>query len=301
MSLIDYNLFGKVNKVEQSIERLKAFEPEEGYFLAFSGGKDSIVIERLAAMAVVKYDPHYHITTLDPPELIRFINRNYADVVRDRPTMNAWNLIVKNCMPPTRKCRYCCKVLKEEHGKGRISVTGVRWDESNNRQANQGLFTIRGKRAQKKAQANKAIFTVPKSGGVVMNEDNSATRRTVEMCYRTSKTIINPIIDWTGEDVWEFIRAEKIPYCELYDEGFDRIGCVGCPMSGDNRYKEFERWPKIKERYIKTFDRMIEARIDRGLATTWRSGEEVFCWWMEEAQDIGELKGQMSIFEDTEG
>lgn len=31
------------SKVEKSIERLKAFEPKEGYYLAFSGGKDSVV------------------------------------------------------------------------------------------------------------------------------------------------------------------------------------------------------------------------------------------------------------------
>lgn len=65
-----------------------------------------------------------------------------------------------------------------------------------------------------------------------MNYDGDAGRRTVELCYRTNKTIVNRIIDWTDEDVWEFLRAYKIPYCELYNEGFKRLGCIGCPLGG---------------------------------------------------------------------
>ena len=79
--LIEKTLFGEtVDKVEIAIKRLKQFEPPEGYFLAFSGGKDSIVIKKLADMAGVKYDAHYSNTTIDPPELIRFMRQNYKDV-----------------------------------------------------------------------------------------------------------------------------------------------------------------------------------------------------------------------------
>ena len=54
VSLIENTLSGSVDKVQRSIERLRLFEPEDGYFLAFSGGKDSVVIHRLAQMAGVK-------------------------------------------------------------------------------------------------------------------------------------------------------------------------------------------------------------------------------------------------------
>lgn len=76
MSLIEHNLFGKIDKVQQAIDRFKAFEPEDGYYLAFSGGKDSVVIKRLAEMANVKFDAHYNITSVDPPELVKFIKRH---------------------------------------------------------------------------------------------------------------------------------------------------------------------------------------------------------------------------------
>ena len=74
MALITTDLFGHtVDKVQRSIDRIKAFEPSEGYFLCFSGGKDSIVIKRLAELAGVKFDAHYSVTTVDPPELTHYI------------------------------------------------------------------------------------------------------------------------------------------------------------------------------------------------------------------------------------
>ena len=133
-----------VDKVQIAINRYKAFEPPEGYFLAFSGGKDSVCIKALADMAGVKYDAHYNVTSVDPPELVRFIKEKYPDVSRDIPhdtdekPITMWNLIPKKKMPPTRLARYCCSVLKESAGIGRITVTGVRWAESLRRKENQG-------------------------------------------------------------------------------------------------------------------------------------------------------------------
>ena len=81
------------------------------------------------------------------------------------------------------------------------------------------------------------------------------------MCYKTHTTTINPIIDWSDGEVWEFIKEYNIPYCCLYDEGFKRLGCIGCPMGTvKNRKREFERWPKYKALYLKAFEQMIENR-----------------------------------------
>ena len=91
--------------------------------------------------------------------------------------------------------------------------------------------------------------------------DNRANARMVEMCYKTHTTLINPIIDWTTEEVWEFIHEYNIPYCSLYDEGFKRLGCIGCPMgSKEQREYEFKRWPKYKALYLRAFEKMIENR-----------------------------------------
>ena len=290
MSLIDYNLFGKIDKVQMAIDRLKAFEPEEGYIVADSGGKDSTCIVALAKMAGVKHQAVYNVTTVDPPELVRFVKTKHPDTRmeishdKDGNALSMWNLIPTYKIPPTRKIRYCCEALKESQNKGRVTVTGVRRAESSNRKRNQGAVTIFGKGADRIPEVQATDFLSTARGGVVLNDDNDEVRRAVEVCYRTRKTLVNPIIDWSDEDVWEFIRAEHLPYCELYDCGFKRLGCIGCPMgTGKGQARDFAAYPKYKELYLKAFQRMIDARNESGRVSRmeWSTPEEVMAWWTE--------------------
>lgn len=109
----------------------------------------------------------------------------------------------------------------------------------------------------------------------MLNNDNEDSRKMIEQCYKQTKTVVNPIIDWLDEDVWEFIHEYKIPYCKLYDEGYKRLGCIGCPMgSVESRYRAFERYPKYKQAYIRAFDRMIEVRNGGGYRQDLQTGEE---------------------------
>lgn len=290
-------------KVKASIERLKAFEPPEGYYLAFSGGKDSVVCKALLDMAGCKYDATYRITTVDPPELVQFIKEKHPDVVREYPRYNdgsvatMWNLIPKKLMPPTRLVRYCCQVLKESGGDGRMTVTGVRWAESYKRKNNQGAVTIMSGSANEAKESES--FRVTGSGGFVLVNDNDESRRVVESCYKRHKTTINPIIEWTDADVWEFIKGEGVSYCGLYDEGFSRLGCIGCPMAAKHgREREFARWPKYKAMYLRAFEKMLKERKRKGkLDGTWRMGTgplDVFNWWME----YDTLPGQIDLLEE---
>jgi phosphoadenosine phosphosulfate reductase len=171
MALIEETLFGTVDKVQIAIDRLKAFEPADGYWLAFSGGKDSVVIKRLAQMAGVKFEAHYSVTSVDPPELVRFIKDVHPDVSFDIPQdkngkpITMWNLIPKKGMPPTRIARYCCKDLKESSGRGRVTLTGVRWAESNNRKNNQGSVTFTEKGIGRVISEYTENFTQTNRGG----------------------------------------------------------------------------------------------------------------------------------------
>ena len=119
----------------------------------------------------------------------------------------------------------------------------------------------------------------------------------VEQCYTRQKTLINPIIDWDDSDVWTFIKSEGIPYCGLYEEGFHRIGCIGCPMARiHNRERQFARWTKYYEQYLRSFQKMLDVRRERGLGGTWGSEatpEDVMRWWMEDKN----LDGQLSWLE----
>lgn len=158
------------DKVKTAIERLKAFEPKEGYYLAFSGGKDSVVCKALCDMAGVKYEAVYRVTSVDPPELVRFIKEHHPDVRfeiprdKDGKPITMWNLIPRKMMPPTRVGRYCCESLKESAGDGKMTVTGVRWAESYNRKENQGLVTVVGKKKKGEIE-NDPNFMLTNQGG----------------------------------------------------------------------------------------------------------------------------------------
>jgi len=237
------NLIPSISPENRAIQRLVSFAPPDGYYLAFSGGKDSICLKHLADMSGVKYDAHYNITSADPPELVQFIRKFHPDVIFDRPETTMWKLIPSGhgLMPPTRLARYCCEHLKERGGEGRVVLTGVRAQES------------------------------------------SARKRTgvTRQCPKNNKVLVNPIIDWTELEVWEHIRHYELPYPELYDQGFSRLGCIGCPMkNSDGQKKDFSRWPKYRAMYIKAFEKMLIERRRRNLKTSWIDAEGVMSWWL---------------------
>lgn len=266
--------------------------------MAFSGGKDSQCIYHLCQMAGVKFDAHYSVTSVDPPELVQFIKRQYPDVIFDLPRyadgsrITMWNLIQKHLIPPTRMVRYCCEELKESRGEGRVVVTGVRWAESARRKASHDVAIIKGKpkTTGKMAQELGADYRFNKSGSLVLNDDNDTARRMVEHCYRTQKVMVNPIVDWETEDVWTFLgEIAKVPHCCLYDQGFKRLGCIGCPMNVVNAAADLERWPKYKELYLRAFARMLKTREEAGKDNLhprdWSTPEKVMSWWLMEPQE----------------
>lgn len=278
-------LFRLEEKIAHAVSYLKMFEAAalamspEGYYLAFSGGKDSQVIYQLAVMARVKFTAHYHITTVDPPELFYFIRKEYPDVYMDKPETTMWDLIVKKGFPPTRMVRYCCSDLKERGGEGKFVLTGVRWEESRKRK-------------------NRKLVEIDGHGDLFLNSDNDKKRRLIENCQIKGKRFLNPIIDWTDEEVWVFIHRYVHRYCELYDLGFSRIGCIGCPLvSRRKREKEFARYPKFKEAYIRAFARMLQERPPKPIQeTSWKNAEEVYQWWLYgTVKKEQQVSGQLSL------
>lgn len=285
--LIENTLFGIQDKEQIAIDRLKAFEPEEGFFVAYSGGKDSEVILDLVKRSGCKYDAHFVVTSVEAPETIYFIRKEHPEVIWEFPkytdgkVKTMWNLIPKKSMPPTRLARYCCAELKECSGDGRLTVTGTRWAESINRKNNQGKITIMqpGKKVKKKLLENENFMSTNR-GGVILNNDNDESRKMVEHCMRRTKTVLNPIIDWSDDEVWEYIHKYDLPINPLYKNGHRRVGCVGCPMN-TNAKSELEEYPKIKKLYLRAFDKMLNSMRLKGIKCMWKDADDVMDWWLK--------------------
>jgi len=238
------HLFG--NKVDDAIERLRGYEEltkGEGFYLAFSGGKDSCVIKALADMAGVKYDAHYNVTTIDPPELTYFVREHHKDVLWNYPA-DAFLKKLTTKGFPIRQGRWCCEYLKESHGSGRMILTGIRWAESARR---------------------------------------SKRRMVEACYHDPGKRYLHPIIDWTEGDVWEFIRVNEIPYCKLYDEGAKRIGCLFCPMAKvEEKLESLKKHPRFAAAFVRAFQKLKENREAAGKTSCdrWADGQEMFDWWI---------------------
>lgn len=167
-------------------------------------------------------------------------------------------------------------------GGGRLKVTGVRWAESARRKKSHGEVTITDKKMKDIAEQeySNIAYKVTPQGGIALPLDNRENAQMVEQCYRTRSTTVNPIIDWTDAEVWEFIHEYKVPYCDLYDKGYKRLGCIGCPMSS-NQMKELEAYPKYKHLYLLAFGKMLEQMTDSKKITSWTSPESVMQWWFK--------------------
>lgn len=270
-------------KIDTAISVLKMFEPSDGYYLCYSGGKDSDCIRILSALAGVNCDIVHNLTTVDAPETVNYV-RSIPGVIISYPEITMWKLIVKKGFPPTRLARYCCSFFKERGGFGRLKMTGVRKSESVQRSKNSDLIKIIGKpRNTIKMADNLGIeYRVTSYDGIILNMDNSNSRRLVENCYRTRQALINPIIDWSDNDVWSFLHFYGCDGNPLYHCGEKRIGCIGCPMQGSRGMKsDFEKYPIYKKNYIRSFDKMLVALRARGKnITSWNTGIDVFRWWV---------------------
>lgn len=153
-----------------------------------------------------------------------------------------------------------------------------------------------GKKAKKrKGRGIYEIIAKNQTNRVIRNNDNNETRQTFETCQKYDKYALNPIIDWSDYEVWEFIRAYKLKYNPLYDKGYKRVGCVGCPMSSRQK-QEFNYYPKFKANYIRACQKFVDSHKDIAERLKWRSGEDMFAWWVS-GKAIQKDSGQMT-FED---
>jgi len=234
------------NKIKYSIDLLRKYEAtalkmnSEGYYLAFSGGKDSQVIYELCKMPGVKFKAHFSCTTVDPKEVLHFIHDKYPDVIWHRPEKSMFKLIENNISLPMRNNRFCCRLIKEIGGIKSVVITGVRKAESRSRQSHKEIL---------------------------------------HQCIKGEDRIqIAPILEWRTFEIWEFIKNHIGYYCQLYDLGFRRIGCVACPSA---YYKTRQKELLISPRFRYAYKKAIQKCIDLGNYNDFDNADDVFNWWIQ--------------------
>lgn len=262
--------------------------------------KDSRVLGHLMRRAGVRHFYMHSVTGIDPPELVYFQRTNFQ-VYRDMGYLtydvmyqySMWQLMRRKKIPPLRKVRYCCEHLKErpvpQQGRAILSL-GVRKYESVGR--------------RKKRDELEIVSDKKRGDNIIMPFDNSEKRRIFETCYQDNQRRINPLAYWTDSDIWSYSKDVGLKQCGLYNEGFTRLGCIGCPMARRvGREQEFRRWPKFKAQYLRTFGHMLEDRRALGLPVLEFAStpEQWFEWWLNDKAAEKADGNQLTLWGYAEG
>ena len=245
------------------------YDPDKGFFVGFSGGKDSQALYHMMQLCDVPMHAYFSPTSIDPAENIRFIRKNYPEVEFTKIDKSIFDVFREMKVLPSMKIRWCCAYFKEKGGEGKVVCTGVRKAESVRRSKRNEIevsgHKFSGHMDEFEDWQEKRIRKKMKN----LNQDQfSDAKQTEVRCINgKDKILLNPIIEWSEEDVWEFLnKVVEVPHCELYDEGYTRIGCIGCPMATTkNQIKQFKRWPHVKEKWIRA---IMDVRRESILANT---------------------------------
>ena len=264
MNNLDKKIAYSVNLLRKAEPMALRLDPENGFYLAFSGGKDSQALYHIAQMAGVKFKAHMNLTSVDPPDVIRFVRQQYPDVELIKPKMSIYDLAKKKHILPTRNFRWCCAEFKEISGSGKVTLIGIRKQESARRYKRNEFET---------GKNGKALF----SGNFDQWEEHEETM--VTCVGGKDKILVSPIIYWTERDVWKFLNeVVKVPHCKLYDEGYRRIGCILCPMSNyKQKIKDCQRFPHARHKWIQTIQKLIDGGY---INHNFQDAEFGFNWWI---------------------
>lgn len=218
-------IFGE-SKIDEAINFIREHEPPEGYFLGYSGGKDSEVLLHLAKASGVKFQAYYLATGIDPPEVVKHIKKNHPEVTFLRPKKSFYQDIWHHGYP-MRQTRWCCNTLKKHPAR-----------QSPLKHRLLGLRAEEGKRGK-----------MPR----------------IQWHNKEKQWLYKPIFRWLEWEIWEYIDRNNLPYCSLYDEGFGRLGCIVCPFFCNpnprilNMHRD--RWPK----QYAAFERAMKLLFDNWL------------------------------------
>lgn len=273
-----------VDLIRKSEKIALRYDPEDSFYNTFSGGKDSQVLYHIVKMSGVKFKSHMSLTSIDPPQVIRFVRSEYPDVEMEKPKMSIFQDAIKRKILPTMRIRWCCADFKETAGAGKVTLIGIRAEESS-RRAKRHEVEISNKKfsgniEQFEEYQQEAVAKKMKTLKRKLNEDEfSLVNENEVRCVGGKDSIlVSPIFKWTEKDVWTFLNTLGIKHCELYDQGYHRIGCILCPMSQPKqKRREVKDFPHVKRGWIKAIKAIRRGGVQQGQPIS--PFKDGYLWW----------------------
>lgn len=126
------------------------------------------------------------------------------------------------------------------------------------------------------------MSTTNKTGTITDTTIDEFTREkeTQAECHmgQREKIVVNPILDWTDEDVWTYLNDfVKVPHCPVYDTGRKRVGCLFCPMKTQ---KEIIRDAKEYPHQFKRLKQVILTLSKNRTSYFYGNPKAYFEWWV---------------------
>lgn len=232
-------------EIEQiAIERIQKFAKlaEKMKFevcLGFSGGKDSQVVYDLCKRSGISFKTYFN-HAFESPETLRFIREHYPDVIwrRDYKYGFIENIKIRGFLPTVQKA-FCCDNYKHNPKYAdKCSIVGVRRQESSKR-ASRTAISFKNKTTKKK-------MSVEVSEYFKENCQSVGTASVIQLL---------PIVDWTKDNVWDYIHSYQLPVNPEYEHS-ERVGCIVCPKANfTSNYKSLIKYPKLINAFISARNR----------------------------------------------
>lgn len=284
-----WNLDQKIDHTLGAIEQFYNYTGGRCY-ISFSGGKDSTVLLHLARMRYPQIRAMFILTGNEYPEIARFV-RSFENIDIVRPKIKFRDVISKYGFPLISKEQamymHDAKYTKSEKmrylringrdGNGRQGMISKKWQfmlEAPFDISEECCHYLKKKPAR---DYEKQTGLRPIIGTMV---SESTLRKQKYM--KTSCNVLDgensasyPLSIWNDSDIWDFIHKYNIKYCELYDKGFDRTGCMVC---GFGLQYDRERLCRLEGLHKKAFDTFMSyenngIRFDDAINFTFNGGK----------------------------
>lgn len=237
--------------------------------VGFSGGKDSQVVYDLCKRSGINFKAVFN-HCFESNTTLKFIRENYPEVEWRREVKEGFfENIRKNHhgLLPTVEKSYCCSDYK--HNPKYVdyaSIVGVRKAESQKRKQRK-VFETKSKRFLNK---NKETFYQYFSESCIASGAPSEIQ-------------LKPILDWTSEEVWNYIKKYKLPINPEYSD-CNRVGCQICPKANlTSNFKALIKFPKLIDAVIRAREKSnneIDWKISSLNADFSEKKAEYVCRWL---------------------